>query len=529
VRKKLLELLRLTKDAKKQSVAMQHKLLLYWITMLLAIFGALLVIFSFIGIFPGTEQRLYQVLDVNHKGVTVALNEQINILTARGINLSEQASDSLDTLLYAEPTSRLNNDAANLKNLEELFYPKLNTALRSSPCNGAYLLMDATINTKAAGADNSRAGLYLRFANLNAKNAIDQDVVLFRGIADVARANQVELHNRWKMEFNSSLIAGYAEALSQKAEKLTESCFWTARIHLTDTWENILLLVVPIPGNDGSIRGICGVELSELYMRLSYPAQKSEFGNMVTLIAPVEGDTLQISQGLTGERGGLFLDTVDNLSVEEGQLLYRYIGQNEAFLGIHTELDMKMVNGERMCAVTLIPENTYKRIRNIDQMKWIAASLTFLAAMITLAVLLSNRFVRPITKSLVALNSEEGLKVEHTGISEIDTLVAFLRSKEQSAGSSSLPADIEELFNAFAKRAEELTTAERNIIKCYAEGREVAEVAELLFISIHTVRKHNLNIYRKLEVSSREEVMLYLELFKRCDRLDEIFGEREII
>ena len=64
---------------------------------------------------------------------------------------------------------------------------------------------------------------------------------------------------------------------------------------------------------------------------------------------------------------------------------------------------------------------------------------------------------------------------------------------------------------------------ERSIIKYYADGKEISEVAELACISIHTVRRHNANIYQKLEVGSREELMLYIELFARCDRLDELF------
>ncbi len=85
-----------------------------------------------------------------------------------------------------------------------------------------------------------------------------------------------------------------------------------------------------------------------------------------------------------------------------------------------------------------------------------------------------------------------------------------------------LPPDMEELFDTFSKRAEALTPSERKILKYYAEGREISEVAELAFISIHTVRKHNANIYQKLSVGSRDELMLYLELFRRCGRLEEL-------
>ena len=63
---------------------------------------------------------------------------------------------------------------------------------------------------------------------------------------------------------------------------------------------------------------------------------------------------------------------------------------------------------------------------------------------------------------------------------------------------------------------------EHNILRYYADGKGISEVAEEACISINTVRRHNANIYQKLEVGSREELLLYIELFRRCDRLDEL-------
>ena len=178
---------------------------------------------------------------------------------------------------------------------------------------------------------------------------------MFRGIADIARQNNVELHNRWKMEFDSSLMTGYADSLTKAGEKLPDSCLWTTRVQLTDTWEEMMLLIVPIPGSDGSVRGICGLELGELYLQLSYPAQESKYGNMVTLIAPIEGDTLLLSQGLAGEGGGTLLDEAELLTVEEGEFFHTYTGDYGTFLGMHTKVDMNVVGGNSMYAVTLIP------------------------------------------------------------------------------------------------------------------------------------------------------------------------------
>ena len=85
-----------------------------------------------------------------------------------------------------------------------------------------------------------------------------------------------------------------------------------------------------------------------------------------------------------------------------------------------------------------------------------------------------------------------------------------------------LPPGMEEMFNSFTKKAQLLSAAERRILQYYIEGHEIAEIPELAYISINTVKKHNRSIYQKLEVASRDELMLYIELFRCCDRLGEL-------
>ncbi len=92
-----------------------------------------------------------------------------------------------------------------------------------------------------------------------------------------------------------------------------------------------------------------------------------------------------------------------------------------------------------------------------------------------------------------------------------------------------LPPNMEELFKAFADRVKTLTSAERRILNYYIDGCDTADIPDLAFISIHTVKKHNRSIYQKLEVSSRDEMMLYIELFRCCDRLSELTDEGDQI
>jgi DNA-binding CsgD family transcriptional regulator len=50
--------------------------------------------------------------------------------------------------------------------------------------------------------------------------------------------------------------------------------------------------------------------------------------------------------------------------------------------------------------------------------------------------------------------------------------------------------------------------SEREILKCSTEDKGYAQIAELLFLSKHTVRQHMKNIYSKLHVSSKIEALL---------------------
>ncbi len=52
---------------------------------------------------------------------------------------------------------------------------------------------------------------------------------------------------------------------------------------------------------------------------------------------------------------------------------------------------------------------------------------------------------------------------------------------------------------------EPLTKREREIVRLIAAGRSNPEIAELLYLSLNTVKWHVKNLYGKLGVSSRVE------------------------
>lgn len=59
---------------------------------------------------------------------------------------------------------------------------------------------------------------------------------------------------------------------------------------------------------------------------------------------------------------------------------------------------------------------------------------------------------------------------------------------------------------------DKLSNAELKILKLVSEGKSNQTIADELFISVHTVKKHVSNILKKLNLNSRTETRKYKDL-----------------
>jgi DNA-binding NarL/FixJ family response regulator len=66
---------------------------------------------------------------------------------------------------------------------------------------------------------------------------------------------------------------------------------------------------------------------------------------------------------------------------------------------------------------------------------------------------------------------------------------------------------INEKDSARENVAEKLSERECDVLKLVVEGKDYKAIAEKLFLSNHTIRKHIANIYEKLHVSSKAQVI----------------------
>jgi len=123
--------------------------------------------------------------------------------------------------------------------------------------------------------------------------------------------------------------------------------------------------------------------------------------------------------------------------------------------------------------------------------------------------LLTRRYVDPLLNSIDAVKKGSATQ---TNIAEIDDLIRCLNQKNIDK-TSGTEVDMTG-FYTFKENIKKLSPAERLVFNLYLEGFSAPKIAETLCLSIHTVKSHNKNIYAKLGVSSRKELMIYIRMLK---------------
>ena len=245
---------------------------------------------------------------------------QMDALAAQGIELSETVGGELERFLAHRGLSfdALNDDPALIAELESLMIPALETTMAGSTCSGVYFCLDATANTTLPESKTSRMGVYLRYSGLRSAHP-SGITAYFRGTVDAARENGLQLHNRWNPELDTSLIPGYRQVMAWEGERLSGGCLWTERVPLLDTWESVTLLCVPVRDGSGTVRGVCGMELSELYFGLSHSTTPSSYGSFLMLLAPMNGDTLLLDKAMLGSTEGTDLSASGEMRIRSGR------------------------------------------------------------------------------------------------------------------------------------------------------------------------------------------------------------------
>lgn len=528
MKKKMYKLSEILKIAGTQGISLHRRALRYMGALILVAFLLGLFLLFGAGIFFNGEEKVEQTLNNQLITVDEKIANELESYSGYALNLSRQLSRTIEYSMERKEMdiSEFNDSREKLHALQQAMYGDLNTTIMMGQSSGVFAFVDATVNTGLENSADSRSGLYLRLVNVSSNVVLMPETILFRGDAEIAREKGLELHNRWNLEFDLSDFKQYRELVEQKGE-LADLMFWTYKRQLRDTWEDIILLCVPIVGSNGNLYGMCGIELNALHFQLELPAVESEFGSLITVIAPVKDGKLRLDLGMMGSTQGTWLNGNEQLEIVQNKGYCSYNGEENSFLGVQKELEIPGEEDVKWVVAVLTPkERSTSYIRNSKIYK-LAGILIFILCMALLVVHLSNRFVKPILDSFEAIKEERYSDTMGIRIKEMEELKEFLASKTENPKNAEIPEHIEEMLMIFKGRVDTLTPTERTLLACYAEGSSLEEAAEHMFISVNTAKKHNTNMNHKLEISSRSELMVYLDLFRRCDRIEEILNVPE--
>ena len=302
---------------------------------------------------------------------------------------------------------------------------------------------------------------------------------------------------------------------------------------------------------EGKIRGVSGVlpivmeaknqgctacilpEENEIEGRLVSGIKILPADNLEKLCAYLNGDEKEIhrkKQGRSSAQRNIFENKKEDFSDICGQNAVKRAAEIAVAGGHNLLMAGPPGSGKSMIArriATILPELSLEESLEITRIYSVLGMIDKEQPLITRRPFRSVHHT--ITKTALVgggMTPRPGeISMAHGGVLFLDELAEFLnaRARNQRLEQGELPPNIAELFDQFVERKDLLTEAERNILRYYIDGHEIAEIPDLAFISMSTVRKHNRSIYEKLGVASRDELMLYIDLLRRCGRLSELF------
>lgn len=517
-------------------------MLLLTMLLLLTLVGGLL----FFELFDSVEKRTHEALEIQLEIFEKDISSHFENLAAAGLQLSYMIGGYLDEYLAEEAIdlSALNNDPQRLEQIQREWIEPLRQTMQKENCSGVFFMLDTTVNSNAAGAEYSRAGLYMQRNGY--QDSTDESILLYRGPAELGKAAGIMPHRKWRLEFRTDLFPNYRELCACAGKARVESYLLTDRFVLPGTSDEAVLMAAPIVGANGAFYGVCGYEISTSYFA-AYHAQPTKLSSLMCLVVP-DGEPFDPEKGLScGSANGDNLLPNTQMTLTKNGTLSVLCDGDTSYIGLLQRYEPTPNNSPFLLAAM---------IRRADYDREVAQTRTQLLVLLALfgffcvscCLFFSRRYLTPLLRGLEQLKTSVHTDAQ-TEIPEIDDLFRFLAEQDRDredalsvllkekelaqAEKERLQREFEAAKNQYeTARAEiarlaydrkneidpagyrqfldgidQLTPAERRIFDYYLSGKSVKEIIEIAGIKESTLRYHNQNIYGKLGVNSLKQLL----------------------
>lgn len=509
---------------------MRHRLFLFLVVTVTTMMLGIITILFFTGTFTVGIDESAKLLEKEFLHTFQKVSEQYGQISVQAVELAKNLSKSIERKLHelGFSVTDLQSHPEILEDLIENEYQQALFSLEKSKTSGVFIILNATSNAKLENAENSRVGLFIKNMEPNIVSSSSPTILILRGFPNIGRKNSLPLHAQWSMEFDIS-DASYYHTPIEQANKyslpLSQLYYWSPALILPGTSEEIMLCSVPLIDSKGNVFGVCGLEVSAMLFKLTYMPDDSTFSRTFCMLAPISDDSFHTCKALFSGRYSTRNITLNSASLsirKNRNSFYTYVHENRSsFIGFHRPIrlypqDSAFANEKWALALMMPAEDIkYSLTRFNLQLAIMFFLLMILGAIISF--FLSKQYTKPITNSLDIIKSNGIDKAPKTNIPEIDDLFEFLSSQSEMLyeKEEELPSAV---LYGFLENTKTLSPAERSVFDLYVQGYNAKEIAEILCLSINTIKTHNRRIYMKLNVASRKELLLYVEMLKEAGK-----------
>lgn len=518
------------REAGRDGLTLQRRLFAFFLLFLITVMSGLLLILFSAGVFSTglKESRIFLENELHH--IAGAAEEGLGALALAGVSLSGRLTEQLEKALAKEglTPSELQSSPEHLEPLLDACIDTLSAALESNRVSAAFLVLDATVNPGLPSAESSRAGVFLKNMAPNPAYNSPSSIRYMRGPISLARARELYLMPQWEMEFTVKPgdFFHMATPLDSSGLPLSRLYYWNPKTILPGDYMEAMLLVVPLIAEDGTVLGVCGFEISDMLFKMQYTPDNTRFARIFSLLAPIhDGETLDASQALFAGSYTVTSAGIEGLvsfeAKKNGLTAFTCSG-GTAYVGLQQPIRLypkDAAHGDAAWTLgVLLPQQDLSDYVAAQNQRVLLLLLSLFILSAAAASLLSRRYISPVLGALGTIRKRTLSDYRRTNIQEIDDLLAFLAEQDQRDTLIAPPTEnrpeTSALFNDFVRSIETLSPAERAVFNLYMDGYSAKEIAEMLCLSINTIKTHNKRIYMKLNVSSRNELLVYVRMMK---------------
>ncbi len=542
---KYLDIRSLVKQFKTEGLSMRRRFTFYVFSVICLFLAVIIILLNLFGILNPTDRQIMNDLNARLFACSERIERDSDELAACAISFSGQLESSIQDYLTECNISfeQLKNDSEALDTLQNRLYDSVYLNLQVAPASGAFYILDTTANSSSE--NELYSGIYLKYINLYSENTVNNDFSIYRGSFSTGKSRGINFHSGWKNESSTAFFENCNDIFSDGTHYVLSPA-----VPIPDTWERARYIYVPIRDYKEDIIGVCGFEINDLLFQLSHKTLDGRWGNETCGL-------LDKHNGIYSGQfsSGRYNNTDHDLNIIDRNGAQLFDFDNEKYIGLTKEIQL---GNELFTVAVMLPKTQYESFLRKGQ---INIMLIFLIAAILAGlccIFMSKKYVSPLLKKIEQVKSNEDFG-EQLRIREIDDLFAFLEEKdkyyeqqlvdlesarqyaeeearkakeeyEKAAEKYELAKSeidrlaekqkeeiIPEEYNFFVENLSMLTPAEYRIYELYLSGKTAKQIAEILHISENTLKYHNKNIYSKLGISSRKQLLRFAALKQHRD------------